>query len=85
MRGVSRTKIQERYPRTGIHKRAGRIVQVPSRPPKFNTWLAMPLTAFVGRFRRLRREMHRKPARAEYVRGVLVSGDAALAKELGIS
>ena len=84
MRGISRTKIYERYPRTGAHKRAGRIVAPPSRPPKFNKWLVLPLTAFAGRFKRLRREKYTKPARMRYIMDALASGDSDLARELGL-
>ena len=77
------TKTRMRFPRTNVLKRAGLILKVPNRPPKFDSWLSAPLSAFSGRFRRLRREKYTKPARAEYVRAALMVRDAAFAKELG--
>ena len=78
------TKTRTRFPRTKEHKRAGRILRAPNRPPKFQSWLQQPLSAFVGHFRRLKRELVTKPARAEYIRAQIASNDSDLAKELGI-
>ncbi len=79
------TKTKMRYPRTNALKRSGNILRVPNRPPKFESMVIAPLSAFVGHFRRMRRERYTKPARAEYVRAALLSQDKALAKELGLA
>ena len=76
------TKTRVRFPRTNDLKRAGRLLRSPNRPPKFDSWLRQPLACFVGRFRRLRREMVTKPVRADYIQSQLVKGDAALMKAL---
>ena len=78
------TKTRARYPRTNALKRAGTLLRVPNRPQQFQSMLLTPLSAFVGHFRRMRREKYTKPARAEYIREALLSQDSALAKELGL-
>ncbi|KKM81489.1 hypothetical protein LCGC14_1329340 [marine sediment metagenome] len=78
------TKTRMRFPRTKEHKRAGSLLRPPNRPPKFQSWVLQPLSVFVGRFRRLRRELYTKPARAEYVLARIASKDTDLAEELGI-
>ena len=78
------TKTRMRFPRTNEHKRAGSLFRPPNRPPKFQSWVLQPLSVFASRFRRLRRELYTKPARAEYVRARITSKDSDLAKELGI-
>ena len=78
------TKTRMRFPRTKAHKRAGSLLRPPNRPPKFKSWVLQPLAVFSGHFRRLRRELYTKPARAEYAQARIASRDADLAKELGI-
>ena len=78
------TKTRMRYPRTNALKRSGSLLRVPNRPQKFQSMVLTPFSVSVGHFRRMRRERYTKTARAEYVRAQLVSGDAALAKELGL-
>lgn len=73
---------QKRYPRTGALRRTS--FQPPSRPPKFKTWLTMPLQVFVGHYRRLRRERFTKPQRVDYYLRGRTEKDKTLAKELGI-
>lgn len=76
------TKTRMRYPRTNTLKRAGLLRRSPNRPTNFDFWLRQPFACFVGRFRRLRREIITKPVRAEYIRAQLTMSDAALVKEL---
>jgi len=71
-----------RYPRTNALKRTS--FRPPSRPPNFDHWLANPLHVSASRFRRLRREMHTKPARVDYFLRDRAKLDKALAEELGI-
>lgn len=73
-----------RFPRTNDLKRSGRILRSPNRPPNFESWLTQPLACFVGRFRRLRRELITKEIRAEYIRAQLMGSSAELVKELSI-
>lgn len=76
------TKRDARYPRTNELKQL--TFRPPSRPQKFKTWLASPLQIFVGRFRRLRREMHTKPVRVQYYLRKHAKSDAMIAEELGL-
>ena len=78
------TKTRMRYPRTKALKRSGNLLRVPNRPPKFESMMMAPLSAFVGHLRRMRRERYTKPARAEYVRAALLVRDASWAEELGL-
>lgn len=78
------TKTRMRFPRTNTLTRSGRILRVPNRPQKFESMMFTPLSAFVGQFRRMKRERYTKPARAEYVRAALLTQDADWVKELGL-
>ncbi len=78
------TKTRTRFPRTNVLKREGRLTRVPNRPNNLKFMLLTPLSAFVGQFKRRRREIYTKPARAEYIREALLAQDKGLATELGL-